>query len=96
MSFRESMFSAGFIQKITKEDLIVKENYEIPPRHRCGKDLEDTTLKLGPKGHNSGLASPLGRPRGLPQSPLALCRLVCIPTIYTIDLKAVLGRFIQR
>ena len=72
MSFDESVFSAGFIQKTAKEDLIIKENYEIPPRHRCGKDLEDTTLKLGPKGHNSGLASPLGRPPSLLQSPIAL------------------------
>jgi hypothetical protein len=32
MSFGESVFSAGFIQKTVKEDLIVKGNNEIPPR----------------------------------------------------------------
>jgi hypothetical protein len=30
MSFGESVFSAGFIQKTVKEDLIVKGNNEIP------------------------------------------------------------------
>ena len=42
MSFGESVFSAGFIQKTAKEDLIIKENYGITSRHRRGKDLEDT------------------------------------------------------
>jgi hypothetical protein len=41
MSFGESMFSAGFIQKTIKEDLIVKGNNGIPPRKQCGKTLED-------------------------------------------------------
>jgi hypothetical protein len=30
MSFGESVFSAGFIQKTVKGDLIVKRNNEIP------------------------------------------------------------------
>ena len=51
--------------------------------------------KLGPNGHNSGLVGPLGRPPGLPQSPLAPSRLVLLPTIYTVDSKMVLGQFIQ-
>jgi len=42
MSFSESVFSSGFIQKTAKEDLIVKENCGILQRHQHGKDLEDT------------------------------------------------------
>ena len=45
--------------------------------------------KLGPNGHESG-------PADLSRSPLALRRLVLLSMIYTIDFKAVLGRFIQR
>ena len=43
MSFGESVFSAGFNQKTTMEDLFVKGNYGIPPCKQLGKDLEDTT-----------------------------------------------------
>jgi hypothetical protein len=42
MSFGESMFSAGFIQKTIKEDLIIKGNNGIPLRKQRGKTLEDS------------------------------------------------------
>jgi hypothetical protein len=41
MSFGESVFPIGFIQKTTKRYLFVKGNIRIPPWHQCGKDLED-------------------------------------------------------
>ena len=34
------MFLAGFNQKTTKEDLIVKGKYGVPPWYLCGKTLE--------------------------------------------------------
>ena len=40
MCFDESVFSVGFIQKTTKEDLIVKGNYGILPWYHCGKTLQ--------------------------------------------------------
>ena len=43
MSFGESVFSAGFIQKTVKGDLFVKGNYGIPPRKQRGKTLEEST-----------------------------------------------------
>jgi hypothetical protein len=52
-------------------------------------------MKRGPRPHHSGLVGPWGRPPGLVQGPLDLRRLVLLPTIYTIDSKAVLCRFIQ-
>jgi hypothetical protein len=42
MSFGESVFLAGFIQKTTKRDLFVKGNFRIALRHQRGKDLEGT------------------------------------------------------
>jgi hypothetical protein len=42
MSFGESVFLAGFNQKITNEDLFVKGNYGIPARKQHGKILEDS------------------------------------------------------
>jgi hypothetical protein len=42
MSFGESVFPAGVIQKTTKRYLFVKGNIRIPPWHQCGKDLKDS------------------------------------------------------
>ena len=42
MSFGESMFSAGFIQKNTKGGLFVNGNHVIPQQNRHGKTLEDS------------------------------------------------------
>jgi hypothetical protein len=39
MSFGESIFPAGFNQKIAKEDLIVKGKYGVSPRYLHGKTL---------------------------------------------------------
>ena len=42
MSFGESVFSAGFIQKTHKGDLFIKANHVYPQRNRRGKTLEDS------------------------------------------------------
>ena len=42
MSFGESVFLAGFIQKTAKEGLLVTGNHGIPPHNRRGKTLEDS------------------------------------------------------
>jgi hypothetical protein len=42
MSFGESVFLAGFIQKTAKGDLFIKGNNRIPPQNLRGKDLEGT------------------------------------------------------
>jgi hypothetical protein len=42
MSFGESVFSAGFNQKIGKAHLHVRDNYVILPRNQCGKVVEDS------------------------------------------------------
>jgi len=48
MSFDESVFSAGFIQKTVKGDLFIKGNYVIRPCKHHGKVLEDSR-RLTPK-----------------------------------------------
>ena len=40
MSLGESVFLAGFNQKTTKEDLIIKAKYGVPPWYLRGKTLE--------------------------------------------------------
>ena len=47
MSFGESVFSAGFIQKTVKVDLYVRINHAYPQRDGHQKDLEDT------RGHHA-------------------------------------------
>ena len=42
MSFGESVFSVGFIQKTVKGDLFVKGNHGIPPWDQRGKVPEDS------------------------------------------------------
>ena len=61
MSFRESIFLAGFNQKTTKEDVFVKGNHGIPPRNQCGKVLEDSR-RLSTKGDHMSLTCGAGRP----------------------------------
>ena len=46
MSFGESVFLAGFYQKTTKEDLIIKGNYGIPLWYLHGKNLESSKRHL--------------------------------------------------
>ena len=50
MSFDESEFSVGFIQKTIKGDLFVKGNYGIPSHNRCGKTLEDSRMRITEAG----------------------------------------------
>ena len=45
MSFGESAFSTGFIQKIVKVDLDVRSNHAYPWHKQLQKDPKDTTLK---------------------------------------------------
>ena len=53
MSFGESMFLAGFIQKTAKEALSVTGNHGIPPRNRYGKTLEDSRSRITKAEHVS-------------------------------------------
>ena len=48
MSFGESVFLVGFIQKTVKGDLFVKGNYGIPPRNRRVKTPEGESPKQSP------------------------------------------------
>jgi len=59
---------------------------EPKPRHQ----------KEEPTWHYSGPPGPLGRLLGPWGWPITSCHLVLLPMIYTVDSKAVLGRFIQR
>ena len=61
MSFGESVFSIGFNQKTTKEDLFVKENHGILPCKQRGKTLEDSR-RLSPKDDHERLTWVSGRP----------------------------------
>ena len=61
MSFDESVFSVGFIQKTVKGDLFVKGNYGIPPRKQRGKILEDSrrlSTEVDPEGLPCGAGWP--------------------------------------
>jgi len=46
MSFGESVFLAGFIQKIVKGDLFIKGNYGTPPQNKHGKTLEHSRRQI--------------------------------------------------
>jgi hypothetical protein len=83
MSFGESVFLAGFIQKTIKEDTFVKENYRIPSCKQHGKILEDSkTLsnEADPKGCHVGPIGPTYRPTGLWVTPVSLRFESQIPT----------------
>ena len=76
MSFGESVFLAGFIQKTIKGDLFVKENYVIPPYKQRGKILEDSR-RLSTKADPEGLPYGAGRPHlqaGRPMGPIVSLR----------------------
>ena len=63
MSFGESVFSAWFIQKTAEEDLIIEENYGIPPRYLRGKTLEGSRRQITEAGLDPlpcGAAWPIG------------------------------------
>jgi hypothetical protein len=61
MSFDESIFSVGFIQKITKEDLNIKRDRGIISSRIYGKVLEDTR-GLHTKGGDQALPGGADRP----------------------------------
>ena len=54
MSFGESVFSVGFIQKTVKGDQFVKGNYRITPLKQRGKILEDSK-RLSTEADHEGL-----------------------------------------
>ena len=61
MSFDESAFSAGFIQKIVRGDLFIEGNYGILLQKQHGKILEDSN-RLSSKADPEGLPCGAGRP----------------------------------
>ena len=69
MSFGESVFSAGFIQKTAKEDLIVEGNYRIPSRYLRWKTLERSRRQITKVGLDPLLCG-VGRPIGGAAQPL--------------------------
>ena len=93
MSFGESVFSAGFIQKTVKGDLFIKRNYGNPPSKQRGNILEDSK-RLSTEADPEGLPSwatwphlqaarPLGPPISLRVAMLVLHRLLgCIYAIF--------------
>ena len=82
MSFGESVFSVGFIQKTVKGDLFVKGNYGIPPHKQRRKILEDCrrlSIEADPEGLPCTADRPLGPPVSLRVAMLVLHRLLgCI------------------
>ena len=70
------MFPAGFNQKTTKEDLIVKGKYGVPLWYLCGKTLEGSRSHVTEaEGHPlTGGATPLlgGAARPLWAPPVSL------------------------
>jgi hypothetical protein len=56
MSFGESMFSAGFIQKTIKMDPIVRLNHVYPRWYRLGKTLEHSRRLSTEDGAHLSLA----------------------------------------
>ena len=61
MSFAESKFSAGFIQKTIKGDIFVKGNYGVSLRKQRGKILEDFR-RLSTEADPEGLPCRASRP----------------------------------
>ena len=61
MSFGESVFSAGFIQKTVKVDLDVRFNCDIPQQNGHQKVLEDSR-GLHTEAKDERLPSGAGRP----------------------------------
>jgi len=85
MSFCESVFPAGFNQKIAKEDLFVKENRVIPQDKQRGKTLEDSRRQITK-------AEPEPLPGGTGRSHMQAGRSVG-PTWHPLVAMSVLHRF---
>ena len=78
MSFGESVFSAGFIQKTVKVDLHVGISHAYPLRNEHQKTLEDSRghhTKAGGETPPGGANQPLGVP---PISLLGMSVLHCL------------------
>ena len=80
MSFGESVFSTGFIQKTVKVDLHVRINHAYPAQNRHQKVLEDTRGHRAEVNHEwlLGVAGwpnlKTIQPLGPTYQPLLLCR----------------------
>ena len=77
MSFGESVFSAGFIQKTIKGNLFVKGKFRVPPRNQHGNTLEHSRshiTEVRGKGMTCEVAQPhvVRPPRGPPVSLVAM------------------------
>jgi hypothetical protein len=105
MSFGEYLYVGGFIQKTTLGPLSYTQNKQTSDNMWFNpQKLWKTTLEGSKRHHNEAWAETPPQWAGWPireatqpsGGPLALYRLVLLPTIYTVDSKAVLGRFIQR
>jgi hypothetical protein len=73
------MFLAGFNQKTTKEDLLIKRNYRISLREQCGKTLEDSR-RLSTEAGLDPLTCGAGWPHlevAQPMGPLVSLPLLC-------------------
>ena len=85
MSFGESIFSVGFIQKTVKVDLDVRLNHVYPERKGHQKTLEDSRglhAEAESEGLLGGAAQPLGPPISLRVAMSVLHRLLgCIYAI---------------
>jgi len=85
MSFGESIFSAGFIQKTIKVDLHVRFNHAYPQRNEHQKTLEDSR-GLYTKAEPEWLPGRVGRPHlqaALPLGPLVSLR-VAMSVLYRL------------
>ena len=100
------LYAGGFIQNTAPGTTIIysKQANRWQQVIQPTKTMKDNSRRfqrtpcrsLGQNSHNSGPDGPLGRPPGLPQSPLILRRLVLLLTIYTIDYKVILGQLSQQ
>ena len=79
------MFPSGFNQKTTKEDLIVKGKYGVPPWYLCGKTLEHSrshVTKAESKGMTCGAAQPHYQASWPPWAHLSTLSLCQFPTAF--------------
>jgi hypothetical protein len=69
MSFGESVFPAGFNQKTTKGDILVKRNYGLPPRKLRGK-VPENSKRLSTERDHMSLTCGAARPHCQDAQPL--------------------------
>ena len=81
MSFGESEFSAGFMQKTIKADLHVRINRAYPPQNVHQKVLEDSRghhTEAGAKGLPCGAGRPLLQATWALGPPVSLCLVMSV------------------